>query len=94
VTMSYIDMPRGLRVTFMEGIAAWPRCNFTDDRKIFELLRRSYAPIEDYQIVEMALRRRRLGVVERRWVIRGRWRWSAPKNIARQRASGRTSKPR
>jgi len=59
--------------------------NFTDDRKIFELLRRSHAPIEDHQIVEMALRQRRPGMVERRWVIRGRWRWSAPKSIARQR---------
>jgi hypothetical protein len=56
--------------------------NFTDDRKIFELLRRSHAPIEDHQIVEMALRQRRPGMVERRWVIRGRWRWSEPNSKA------------
>jgi hypothetical protein len=66
VTTSYIDMPRGLRVTFMEGNRSLGRVlNFTDDRKI-ELLRRSHAPIEDHQIVEMALRQRRPGMLELR----------------------------
>jgi hypothetical protein len=40
--------------------------NFTDDRKIFELLQGAHAPIEDHQIVDLALQQRRPGMVELR----------------------------
>jgi hypothetical protein len=35
VTMTYIDMPQGIKVTFMEGNRGLGRVlNFTDDRKL------------------------------------------------------------
>jgi len=56
-----------LRVTFIEGNRGPGRIlNFTDGRKIFELLQRAHAPIEDHQIVDMALQQRRPGMVELR----------------------------
>jgi hypothetical protein len=67
VTMSYMDFPLGLRVTFVEGQRGLGRVlNFTDDTKTFELLRRVHASLEDHNIVEESLRHRRAGMVELR----------------------------
>lgn len=54
-------------LTFMEGSRSLGRVlNFSDERKIFDLMRRAHATLEDHNIVEMALLSRRPGRVELR----------------------------
>lgn len=64
VRMHYLIMMQRCHVTFMEGDRQVGRkLVFQDTEKIFEILRRCHAPVEDHQIVEYALREGRPGSV-------------------------------
>ena len=65
--MVFVIVPQGIRVTFMEGRRNLGRAlTFADDRKVYEMMRRASAVLEDHSIVAYALRTYAAGRVELR----------------------------
>jgi hypothetical protein len=65
VRMHFMEMPRGLHLTFVEGPNAVSRPRlYVDPDKIYEILRAAKAPQEDHHAVALALHTRRPGAVE------------------------------
>ena len=56
VTMSFIDMQGMITVTFIEnGKKVGRQYRYTDDRRLFDILRTCACPIEDHNLVERCL---------------------------------------
>jgi hypothetical protein len=67
ISMFYLEMMQSYHITFMEnGRQVGRKLVFQDTEKLFEILRRCHAQIEDHQIVEYALAQGRPGSVNLR----------------------------
>ncbi len=65
--MIFAEVPQGIRVTFTEGRRSLGRAlTFVDDHKIYEMMRRANAVLEDHNIVAYALKMYAAGRVELR----------------------------
>ena len=65
VKMHFYEMPMGLDVCFIENSQQLgKRLHYADPTRIYDLLRAAHCPVENHQIVELAIRERRPGSVD------------------------------
>lgn len=67
VSMHFIEIQWRYHVTFMEGSRQVGKAlHFNTDDKIYEILRRAHAPVEDHNMLERCLVARTPGSIELR----------------------------
>jgi hypothetical protein len=64
--MSFIAMPLGINVVYMEGTRGLVSMRFTDEARFYEMLRRGRATLEDVNMVKLSLEQYRPGMVDLR----------------------------